>query len=289
MSSPRFIDEELPDKVVAKSAEFIKSHQAKPFFLYVGLFEPHVPRTVKPEFAGSSASGLRGDVIQQADWQIARILAAIDEQGLAGDTIVIVTSDNGPVLFDGYHDNSVGELNAHKPAGPWSGGKYLVREGGCRVPFIVRWPQKVKPGIVSEILCLTDLPATLASVSGIKLPDGVAGDSVDQLPVLLGQSSQPVRSSVILQGVSGAVALRDGDWKFIKSNASDAVNDIGSGAKASDPRFALAITREDLLFNLAQDPGENHDLSERFPERLEAMKRELTAIQAGKSVASPGK
>ena len=104
--SARFIDEELPDTVVAKSSAFIAAHKDQPFFLHIGLFEPHVPRTVKPEFAGACGSGLRGDVIQQADWQIGRVLAGLDEAGVTDNTLVVLTSDNGPVLFDGYHDRS---------------------------------------------------------------------------------------------------------------------------------------------------------------------------------------
>ena len=278
----RFIDEELPDTVVAKSAAFIAAHKEKPFFLCVGLFEPHVPRTVKPRFAGASGTGLRGDVIQQADWQVGQILEALAKHQLSDDTLVIFTSDNGPILFDGYEDGSVEDLKTHTPAGPWSGGKYLVKEGGCRVPFIVRWPAKMKPGIRSEMLCLTDIPATMASVTGQENPANILIDSIDQLPTFLAASGNPARTSVVLQGISGAIALRDGDWKFIKSNIDQSINDMGSGAKATDPRFALAITRNDQLFNLAEDPGENHDLSTQFPERLEAMKKQLQSIQAAR-------
>lgn len=278
----RFVDEELPDTVVSKSAAFIKAHQDKPFFLYVGLFEPHVPRTVKPAFAGGSGTGLRGDVIQQADWQVGRILDTLDQCHLTGDTIVVLSSDNGPVLFDGYQDNAAEDLKTHRPAGPWSGWKYLVKEGGCRVPFIVRWPGKVKPGIHSEMICLTDMMATMAGVTRQKLPENVAIDSIDQLPAILGNAAAPARTSVVLQGISGAVALRDHDWKLILSNAGNSTKDMGSGAKAADPRFALAITKSDQLFNLAQDPGENHDLSAQAPGTLEAMKKQLQSIRSAR-------
>lgn len=277
--SARFIDEELPDTVVAKSGAFIGDHKDKPFFLLVGLFEPHVPRTTKPQFAGSSGTGLRGDVIQQADWQVGRILEALGKNGLSDDTIVVLTSDNGPVLFDGYQDRSVEDLKTHSPAGPWSGGKYLVKEGGCRVPFIIRWPGKMKPGIRHEMLGLTDLLATMASLTRQKVPEKLLTDSIDLLPTFLGTTEKPARTSVALQGISGSIALRDGNWKFIKSNASQSINDMGSGAKSTDARFALAITQSDQLFNLAEDPGEIHDVATRFPERLEAMKEKLQSIQ----------
>jgi arylsulfatase A-like enzyme len=276
----RFIDEELPDTVVAKSSAFIKANKGKPFFLFVGLFEPHVPRIAKPQFAGSSGTGLRGDVIQQADWQVGEILAVLDKYNLADDTIIIFSSDNGPILFDGYEDRSVEDLRTHSPAGPFSGGKYLVKEGGCRVPFIVCWPRKIKPGIQSQMVCLTDILATMASETNQKVPENIAIDSIDQLPTFLGATDKPARTSVVLQGISGAMALREGDWKFIKANADKSINDMGSGAKSTDPRFALAITKSDLLFNLAQDPGEKQDLSTQFQERLEAMSNKLKFIQS---------
>jgi arylsulfatase A-like enzyme len=275
----RFTDEQLPDTVVAKSTAFIASNKDKPFFLYVGLFEPHVPRTVKPEFAGSSKTGLRGDVIQQADWQVGKILAALDEHKLADDTIVILTSDNGPVLFDGYDDKAIDELKDHRPAGPWTGWKYLVQEGGCRVPFIVRWTAKTKPGVRTQMLCLTDIFATAAKITGRKIPARAAADSINMLPVLLDPAKPSARSSVVLNGVAGAIAFREGDWKLHLANTKKPAKDIGSGADDKDSRFARANSAKDMLFNLAEDPGENHDLSASFPEHVEAMKKRLKSIQ----------
>jgi arylsulfatase A-like enzyme len=275
----RFIDEELPDTVVAKSTAFIAANKDKPFFLYVGLFEPHVPRSVKSQFAGSSKTGLRGDVIQQADWQVGKILAALDEHKLTDDTIVVLTSDNGPILFDGYHDNAIEDLKDHRPAGPWTGWKYLVQEGGCRVPFIVRWPARIKPGVRMEMLCLTDFFATAASITEHKIPTQAAVDSMDQLPVLLNEANQPKRTSVVMTGVAGAMAYREGDWKLHLANTRKPAEDIGSGADSKDNRFASANSGKDMLFNLAEDPGENHDLSARFPERVEAMEKQLKSIQ----------
>ncbi len=275
-----FLDEELPDTVVAKASDFIASNRNHPFFLKVGLFEPHVPRSVKSEFKGASKSGLRGDVIQQADWQVGRVLAALEESGLANDTIVILTSDNGPVLFDGYHDRAVEELNGHRPAGPWSGWKYLVREGGCRVPFIIRWPSHAKPGVRTELICLTDLVATMAALTGREVPAGAAVDSINQLPVILGTAQHPPRTSVVLQGISGALAFRQGDWKLMIGNADKAPRGIGSGADPADSRFVSAVIRHDRLHHLPDDPGENHDRSAEFPARVSQMRAALSQIQA---------
>jgi arylsulfatase A-like enzyme len=276
----RFIDEELPDTVVAKAAAFIVENKERPFYLNVGLFEPHVPRTVKPEFEGASGSGLRGDTIQQADWQIGQILKVLDEQGLTGETIVILTSDNGPVLYDGYQDRAIEELNGHRPAGPWSGWKYLVKEGGCRVPFVLRWPGNAKPGTRTEMICLTDIVATMAALTGSGLPPGVAVDSMNQLPVILGTTQNPVRTSVVLQGVSGAMAFRDRDWKLILRNGKKATAGIGAGADSEDNRFATGNNPGDQLYNLAEDPGENRDRALEFPQRVAEMRASLAKIQA---------
>ncbi len=278
----RFIDEELPDTVVEKAAAFIIENKDRPFYLNVGLFEPHVPRSVKSQFAGASNSGLRGDVIQQADWQIGRILKVLEDQGLTGETMVILTSDNGPVLFDGYQDRAVEDLNGHRPAGPWSGWKYLVKEGGCRVPFVLRWPGNAKPGTRSEMICLTDIVATMAALTGSELPPGVAVDSMNQLPVILGSTQKPLRTSVVLQGVSGGMAFRDHDWKLILKNGAKGNADMGTGANSADSRFASSIYSGDQLFNLAEDPGENHDRAAEFPERVAEMRASFAKIQAAK-------
>ena len=199
--------------------------------------------------------------------------------GLADDTIVVLTSDNGPVLFDGYDDKAIDELKDHRPAGPWTGWKYLVQEGGCRVPFILRWPAKTGPGVRTQMLCLTDIFATAARITERKIPARAAVDSIDQLPVLLDDANQTKRTSVVLTGVSGATAYREGDWKLHQANTKKAPKDIGSGADAKDNRFVRANSAKDMLFNLAEDPGENHDLSARFPERVQAMKERLKSIQ----------
>jgi len=141
--SARFKDEELASTVVAKSVEFIEQHKDVPFFLEVGLFEPHVPRVAERPFVGTSECGVRGDVIQQIDWEVGVIMKALDRLHLANNTIDILSSDNGPILFDGYYDRSVEDLNGHQPTAGMRGWKYLTFEGGCRVPFIARWPQNL--------------------------------------------------------------------------------------------------------------------------------------------------
>lgn len=279
----RFKDEELPDTVVAKSVAFLEAHKARSFFLYVGLFEPHVPRVVHPRFAGASGCGIRGDVIQQADWQVGQILDALDRLKLADNTLVIFTSDNGPVFFDGYFDRSREDANGHQPADGLRGWKYLVFEGGTRVPFIVRWPGRVPVGVSEQMLCLTDLLATCAALTSQTLPREAGVDSLNLLPMLLGEAKKPMRTEIVQHGISGALALRQDDWKYIPATAKKGAADIGSGANPTDRRFADSRISEPLLFNLKSDPGETNNLARQMPERVAALKQRLEAIRLGQS------
>jgi arylsulfatase A-like enzyme len=135
----RWKDKDKADVLTGKAVEFIQQNAASPFFLYFATHDPHVPRVPHPRFVGKSGCGVRGDVIVEFDWCVGQILSALDKLNLASNTIVIVSSDNGPVLIDGYDDGAVDDAHGHLPAGPLRGGKYYVYEGGTRVPFILRW------------------------------------------------------------------------------------------------------------------------------------------------------
>lgn len=269
--SARFKDDELAGTVVAKTVDFIEAHKDQPFFVYVGLFEPHVPRVADPPFVGASGCGVRGDVIAQMDWETGKIMDALERLRLATNTLVLFTSDNGPIFFDGYYDHSKEDAHGHKPAGGLRGWKYLVYEGGTRVPLIVRWPGRVPAGVSDKMFCLTDVIRTCGALTGEELPQGVGVDSLNQLPVLLGKNTKPIRTSVVQQGISGAIALRQGDWKFIPANAGAGASGMGSGADPNDARFAEAIIREPLLFNLSDDPDETKNLSAQHPEKVKKM------------------
>ena len=272
----RFKDEELASTVVAKTVEYIERHKDEPFFLSVGLFEPHVPRVAEPPFAGTSQSGVRGDVIHQVDWQVGEIMKTLDRLDLAKNTIIIFSSDNGPILFDGYYDRSVEDLNGHQPAGGLRGWKYLVFEGGCRVPFIVRWPEQIKPRVSDQMINLVDCYATLASIVGQEFPASAAPDSLDLSSVVLGKTDKNLRDHTVLHGIGG-LALRKGDWKYIP--ASEGAGGIGSGANAEDERFAAATIPEPMLFNLAADPNEEENIIEKYPEQAAELAEELVTIR----------
>ena len=196
-------DEDMADVFVQKAVAFIEQQRGQPFFLFFAMHDPHVPRTPHPRFVGKSRMGPRGDAIVQADWCVGEVVAALDRLRLAENTLVILTSDNGPVVDDGYRDDAVEKLGGHKPAGPWRGGKYSNFEGGTRVPFIVRWPGHVAPGTSDALVSQVDLLASFAALAGQKLSPADAPDSVgpdgraprqDDERAATTSSSRPARS-----------------------------------------------------------------------------------------------
>ena len=179
--SALWVDEDMADVLTRKAKRFIEEHAGGPFFLYFATHDIHVPRVPNSRFVGKTEMGPRGDAIAQLDWCVGEILETLDRRGLAKDTLIIFTSDNGPVVDDGYRDDAVKKTRRHRPAGPLRGGKYSAFEGGTRVPFLVRWPARVKPGVSPALVCQIDLMASLAALVGRKLADEDAPDSVDVL------------------------------------------------------------------------------------------------------------
>ena len=280
--SARFKDEELTPTVVNKSVRFLEQHANQPFFLYVGLFEPHVPRVAEAPFAGTSEIGVRGDVIQQLDAATGEILAALDRLHLTENTLVIFTSDNGPVLFDGYFDGAKEQTKDHRPAGGLRGWKYLVYEGGCRVPLIARWPARLQPRVTAQMFSLIDLPATLADLCGGTISATDSPDSLDLAPVLLGQTTANLRDHTVLHGISDTLALRAGDWKYIPATIKGEATGTG-GANPTDDRFSANRIPAPLLFNLHDDPGEQRNVISEYPEKAAELQRKLDEIRRKKS------
>jgi arylsulfatase A-like enzyme len=270
----------LTDTVAKKSIEFLEANQARPFFLYVGLFEPHVPRVATAAYAGSTAIGVRGDVIQQMDGTTGKILAALDRLKLADNTLVIFTSDNGPVLFDGYFDHAREDTKDHRPAGGLRGWKYLVYEGSCRVPLIARWPAHIQPRVTDQMFGLVDLYATLAKIAGGKFSPDAAPDSLDLSPVLLGKTTKNLRDETVLHGISNTLSIRAGDWKYVPASASGPASGAGSGANPSDARFVESRIRQPELFDLRTDPAETKNVIAAFPEKAAELKQRLATITA---------
>ncbi len=259
-NSARWRDEDIADVITQHAVEFIKENREKPFFLYFATHDIHVPRMPHPRFRDKTEMGPRGDAIVEFDWSVGQVLDTLDELGLAENTIVILTSDNGPMVDDGYQDEAVAKLGDHKPAGSLRGGKSTAFEGGTREPFIVRWPKHVPAGKTSDALvCQIDLLASLAAFTNQKLPNQAAPDSVNVLPALLGES-QEGRKTLVEQGRN--IALRQGKWKYIEPVKQKARGE-------SKPQ----------LFDLSQDPGEQHNLASEQPEKVKEMSSLLSEIR----------
>src|SRR5690606_12071279 len=145
-------DVDMADDFLNKAKAYVKEHKDKPFFLYYAMQQPHVPRTPHPRFVGATGMGPRGDVIAEADWCVGEFMKTLEEEGILDNTLIIFTSDNGPVINDGYYDDAVEKLGDHKPAGPLRGGKYSLFEAGTRVPFIVHWANAVKPKVSDAMI-----------------------------------------------------------------------------------------------------------------------------------------
>lgn len=263
----RWVDEDMADTIAGKATKFIEDHAEKPFFLFFSLHDIHVPRVPHARFAGKSSLGPRGDVILQADWCVGQITQTLDRLKLADDTLLIFTSDNGPVVDDGYQDDAVKKLGKHRPAGPLRGGKYSIFEGGTREPMIVRWPGRVKPGTSDALICQVDFVASLAKLTGQEYSKTDAPDSEDVLAALLGDSQQG-RTELVEQ--AGTLALRQGPWKLI-------VN--GKGPKVfSNTNIESGQAPKTQLYNLDDDLGEEHDISAQHPDKVKAMLQRLREI-----------
>jgi len=263
-------DEDRADVFVSKGVEFIEKNAAKPFFLYFATHDIHVPRVPHSRFVGKTKMGPRGDAIVEFDWQVGQILSALARLKLADNTLVILTSDNGPVIDDGYQDEAVERLGNHRAAGIYRGGKYSIFEGGTRVPMIVNWPGHVKPGTSSAMFSQVDFLASFASMTGLDLKAGDAPDSLDVLPSLLGQSTTG-RTSVIEH--AGTLAIRKGKWKYVQPSER-APYDVST-------RTELGNSRNDQLFDLSTDPGERHNVAVLHPEVTARLRKELNEVVAG--------
>lgn len=266
----RWSDEDMADTITKKATEFLEANKGGPFFLYFATHDIHVPRVPNKRFAGATGMGPRGDAITQFDWCVGEVLAALDRLKLADDTLVILTSDNGPVVDDGYQDEAVAKLGGHKPAGPLRGGKGGVFEGGTRVPFLVRWPARVKPGTSDALVCQIDLPASVAALTGQKFAAADAPDSFDVLPALLGQSPAG-RDHLVEQG--GVLAVRQGPWKLIEPGRGPAV------AVNTNTETGQAPTAR--LFHLAGDLGETTDLAAKHPDVVKELQSLLNRVRSG--------
>ena len=268
----RFRDEDLADEWQKQSNQWIEDNKDNPFFLFFSSHDIHVPRMPHERFQGQSGMSFRGDAIVQLDWNVGEIMKTLDRLNLTENTLIIFVSDNGPVLDDGYDDFANEALGNHKPAGPYSGGKYTVREGGTRTPFITYWKGKIQPGVSDEMISTIDLAASMAALTGVPLPkDGVL-DSFNVLGALLGKDGAKGRNHIVSQdnGLRGTYGLRVGEWKLQRHDAKKMYN--------GDLSMKLWTVPEYALFNLNEDIGELNDVSQDHPQVVERLKSKLQTI-----------
>jgi arylsulfatase A-like enzyme len=261
---PGWSNEDVDPTYVEKTKEFLRRHQQSnqdsPFFIYLPLSAPHAP-WLPPDFIkGRSSEGPRGDLVALVDWCVGQVVDTLDRMGLAHNTLVIATSDNGP---------RIGK-KGHKSSGKLRGYKSHVWEGGHRIPFIARWPGRIKANTTcDELICLTDLMATGAAIVGTKLPDDAGQDSLNVLPLLLGaKPDTPIRDTLVSHSSKGTFAIRQGPWKLI-------LDTKGSGGwvdpRDGDPR----PNSPGQLYNLEEDPYELSDLWDEHAEIVERLTKLL--------------
>lgn len=265
-----------------KAVDYLASRAGKdePFFLYLPLGSPHTPIVPSPEWQGKSGLGAYADFVMQTDAVLGAVMDALETNGLTGNTIVIFTSDNGcskaagiPALAEQGH-----LVSAHL-----RGSKADIWEGGHRIPFIVRWPGRVEPGSRSDqLICLTDLFATVAEITGQAVPARAGEDSVSFLPALAGKAIESTRNGVIHHSISGHFAYRQGPWKLILARGS-------AGWTSPTEKEVDSATPKAQLYHLGNDPGETTNLFDQEPEVAARLLVLLeTEVKRGRSTAGPG-
>ncbi len=270
----RFRDEDLGIEWVKRSERWIETHRRDPFFLFFSSHDLHVPRMPHERFQGVTGLGFRADSIVELDWCVGELMQTVDRLGLAENTLFVFCSDNGPVMDDGYADESLEKRGGHRAGGPYTGGKYSVFEGGTRTPFITRWKGRIQPGVSEEVVCTIDMAASFAAMTGVRLPADGCLDSFNVIGAMLGDSGAKGRDHLVQQdnGKGGNYGFRVGDWKLQRCDSKKARNMVVEKQLENTPvpRFQL--------FNLKNDPAEKNNVIAGHPEIAEKMKTQLAAI-----------
>lgn len=306
-----FEDTKVLDTFCSEAEEFIQHAVTKsakrPFFLYLALTSPHTPTCPSEKFQGKSKLGIYGDFVMETDHCVARVLSALDQHRLAKNTLVIATSDHGPAPYAGRIAKATfGQLkelekDGHFSSGPYRGYKFSAYEGGLRIPFVARWPDKVPAGTTcDQLIALPDLMATMADITGVNLSDSQAVDSFSILPLLKDPQHGPVRETMILQSTR-AMVVRSGDWKLLLCPGSGCEGKFGNTPttqqawrEAFDAFGRKTKSQSELLrapfvqlFDLSTDPGESNNVAADHPQVVQQLGAVLQAdIDRGRS--TPG-
>jgi len=278
MIAPDFDLEEVDVLFLKRSLEFLENHKKnspeKRFFLFHSTQAVHLPSFPGKDFKGKTNAGPHADFIFELDYIVGQLIKALEKYAFADNTLVMFSSDNGPETTSVIY---MRKDHQHDGARPWRGMKRDQWEGGHRVPFIARWPGKIKAGTTSDqIVCMTDVMATCAAVAGAELPNDSAEDSFNILPVLLGKQDKdnPVRRYTLHQTIKLELAIRRGQWKYLDHKGSGGNNYNSSRMKP----FALPDTAPDApgqLYNLKNDPGETTNLYYKYPQIVKELKTQL--------------
>jgi arylsulfatase A-like enzyme len=285
-AAPEWRFEGYLSTIAGKADEWLAKHAASgggnPFFLYYAIPAPHAPWATSREFKDKSGAGQYGDYVMNVDAMVGRVMATLDKLHLTDNTLVLFSSDNGPV----WYPRDI-ETFHHRAAGPWNGMKGALTEAGHHMPFIACWPGQIKAGSTcGALICFTDIMATLASLLGARLPDDAGEDSFDISALLRGESpAQPIRNSIVhVNYGSYTLAIREGDWKLILPAEVYAVKDgtitpngiVKPKGKGQHEKFQL--------YNLRTDPSETTNLFTQSPEKAHALFAALKAdIDRGRS------
>ncbi|MFB9058242.1 sulfatase-like hydrolase/transferase [Mariniflexile ostreae] len=265
-------DETIPMELVDKSKKFIQAHTNQPFFLMLSTHDIHVPRVANKMFQGKSSMGARGDVILQLDWTVKQIMEELKDQNLLDNTIVVFSSDNGPVIDDGYHDRARELLGDHQPTGGMRGGKYSAYDGGSKIPLIIRWPDGNNKGMVSNALfSQVDFLRSFAKLIGVEKLGNDVIDSQDRLSVLLGDDKIG-RTSLVQESFMGPLSFLEGHWKYIEPLEGPKYVPWG-------PIIETGFQMEPQLYDLKNDPNEKNNLAEKFPEKVKDLREKLVNLK----------
>ncbi len=257
-------DTEIAEIHTRECLQFIERNKAQKFFLLFTPHNVHAPAIPGTKFQGTSGISPRADMLQELDANIGELLDTLDHLGLANDTLIMFSSDNGAYVND---------ESGHRPTGPYRGKKSQLWEGGTRVPFIVRWPARIQPGVSQDIASTLDMPATICAAASVPIPKDALPDSFDLLPALLGQKDAPERDHLILMSGNGDLALRTSQWKYIPDLA------VADGWYAGKKQNPSAPARPGL-YDLTKDPGETTNLQADRPEVVSELQALLTKAQS---------
>lgn len=261
-------DENIADSITAHAINFIRNNSNHPFFMYFATNDVHVPRFPHQRFRGKTPMGLRGDAIVQFDWSVGQIMKTLNELHLTDNTLIILTSDNGPVIDDGYQDQAEEKLNGHRPSGPFRGYKYSAFEGGTAIPFIVSWQNHIQGAQLSEALVSQiDIFSSMANLLQAHTPKGSAPDSKNALNALLGKDKIG-RPYVIEESSSHVLSIRTPKWKYIEPSNGKPMITWG-------PKIETGNLPKPQLYDMQNNPYEQTNVAQQHPKQVQCMAKIL--------------